>query len=513
MTRIRPPKAAPSGPGAGARRSFAAALLCLAGLAGEASVAHPAAAAPAAPAAALLPTYLGALAPGTLTSTIPTLADPTQTWELYLPKAYAATRKWPVLILFDPRSHGKQAAELFRDAADEFGWILASSNNTMSDGPSEPNARAINAMIPDVMKRLPIDEKRIYAGGFSGGAVLAWTVGLRANLLAGVISIGGRPAPEHLALVPKFALFAAAGEGDFNYQPTRELDAIAAKAGVPHRLEFFPGPHAWCPPETARHAVRWLEILAMRDGRALRDDERIERTLAEEAAGAEALASAGDALAAGRKLTEIGETFAGLASQGAVERAALRAAELLSSSAAKTSAKEEKAAEKYESQTFRRIGEASGLLRTSERPVTVGELRHLLGVDDAMRRRAAGGIGGAAGVRALAAVQVHLGYYLAQDLFAANDYRRAVPGLHLVTEIFPDNSFMLYNLACAQARSGLPEAALASLGAALEHGLQRPLQMEIDADLASLRDRPEFARLRERARELEAAKTPIPSAE
>jgi hypothetical protein len=368
-------------------------------------------------------------------------------------------------------------------------------------------------MIPDVMKRLPIDEKRIYAGGFSGGAVLAWTVGLRANLLAGVISIGGRPAPEHLALVPKFALFAAAGEGDFNYQPTRELDAIAAKAGVPHRLEFFPGPHAWCPPETARHAVRWLEILAMRDGRALRDDERIERTLAEEAAGAEALASAGDALAAGRKLTEIGETFAGLASQGAVERAALRAAELLSSSAAKTSAKEEKAAEKYESQTFRRIGEASGLLRTSERPVTVGELRHLLGVDDAMRRRAAGGIGGAAGVRALAAVQVHLGYYLAQDLFAANDYRRAVPGLHLVTEIFPDNSFMLYNLACAQARSGLPEAALASLGAALEHGLQRPLQMEIDADLASLRDRPEFARLRERARELEAAKTPIPSAE
>ena len=67
----------------------------------------------------------------------------------------------------------------------------------------------------------------------------------------------------------------------------------------------------------------------MRDGRALRDDERIERTLAEEAAGAEALASAGDALAAGRKLTEIGETFAGLASQGAVERAALRAAEFV----------------------------------------------------------------------------------------------------------------------------------------------------------------------------------------
>lgn len=158
-------------------------LICSAGASAESS------------APPVLPTYLGTLAPGSLTSAIPTLSDPTQTWELYLPQGFSPARKWPVLILFDPRSRGKVAAELFRAAADEFGWVLASSDNTMSDGPGEPNARAINAMIPDVMKRLPIDERRIYAGGFSGGAVLAWTVGLKGNYLAGVISIGGRPAP------------------------------------------------------------------------------------------------------------------------------------------------------------------------------------------------------------------------------------------------------------------------------------------------------------------------------
>lgn len=476
-----------------------AALLCLVGSA----VASLAAAAPSS--APPLPSYLGTLAPGTLTSAIPTLSDPTQTWELYLPTSFTPSRKWPVLILFDPRSRGKVAAELFRAAADEFGWVLASSNNTMSDGPSEPNARAINATIPDVMKRLPIDDRRIYAGGFSGGAVLAWTVGLKGNYLAGVISIGGRPAPEHLELVPKFALFSAAGEGDFNYQPTRELDAMAARAGVPHRLEFFPGPHAWCPPETARAAVRWLEILAMRDGRAPRDAARIEDTLKAELAAAEDLAARGDALAAGRKLTELGETFAGLGARESLDRSALRAGELLSSAAAKSSVKEEKAAEKYEAQAFRRIGEAAGVLRTSETPVAVGEIRHLLGVDDALHRREAGGIAGAAANRVLAAIQVHIGYYLTQDLFAASDYRRALPGLALVAAIFPENSFMLYNLACAQARSGLPEAALGSLAAALAHGLQQPLQIATDADLASLRDRPEFANLVARARELDAA--------
>ena len=55
-----------------------------------------------------------------------------------------------------------------------------------------------------------------------------------------------------------------------------------------------------------------------------------------------------------------------------------------------------------------------------------------------------------------------------------------------MAEIFPDDSFLLYNLACAQARSGLAEAALASLGQALDHGLAQPLQMATDADLASL---------------------------
>ncbi len=494
----------PEGGGRSASPWLVAALLCLAGSAGVSlAAAAPTSAAP-------LPTYLGTLAPGTLTSAIPTLSDPTQSWELYLPQGFSPARPWPVLILFDPRSRGRLAAELFREAADEFGWILASSNNTMSDGPGEPNARAINATIPDVLKRLPIDEKRIYAGGFSGGAVLAWTVGLKGNYLAGVISIGGRPAPEHLALAPKFALFSAAGEGDFNYQPTRELDAIAAKAGVPHRLEFFPGPHAWCPPAMARQAIGWLEVLAMRDGRAPRDPARVATLFAEELAAAEALAASGDALAAGRKFSEIGETFKGIATPEAENRAALRAGELLASAAARSAAKEEKAAAKYESQVFRRIGEAAAMLRTAERPVTVGELRHLLDVDEALHRREAGGIAGAAAVRALATIQVQIGYYLAQDFFASNDYRRAVPGLTLVTQIAPGNAFTLYNLACAQARSGLPEAAIASLESALAHGLQRPLQIATDADLASLRDRPEFAALVARARELEAAGSAIP---
>ncbi|MBP9826016.1 MAG: hypothetical protein KBF21_17440, partial [Thermoanaerobaculia bacterium] len=306
-------------------------------------------------------------------------------------------------------------------------------------------------------------------------------------------------------------LFAAAGEGDFNYQPTRELDRLAAKAGVPHRLEFFPGPHAWCPPAMARQAVGWLEVLAMRDGRTPRDAPRLEALLAEEMAAAELLAGTGEALAAGRRFTQIAETFHGIGTPETLAHARLRAETLLASGKAKSAVKEEKAAEKFESLALRRIGEAAALLRAAERPIAVGELRHLLAVDDTLHRRESGGIAGAAAGRALAAIQVQLGFYLSQELFAAGDYRRAIPGLALVAEIFPDDAFLLYNLACAQARAGLPEAALASLGQALDHGLAQPLQMATDADLASLRERPEFARLLARAREAESARATEPA--
>lgn len=488
-------------------RRRAVALLLLAGTLLSADL-RPALALPPEPAPATYPAYLGGLAAGSLTSRIPTLSDPTQTWELYLPKSYDPARKWPVLFIFDPRAQGKAAAELFRPAADEFGWILASSNNTMSDGPAEPNARALNATLPDVMKRLPIDERRIYATGFSGGAVLAWTVGLKGRYLAGVISVGGRPAPEHLALVPNFPLFSTAGERDFNYQPTRELDEIAARAGVPHRLEVHPGPHSWCPPETARRAIAWMEILAMRDGRKLRDDASVAATYASDLAEAEAMATAGEPLAAGRRYAEIATTYAGLVGEAELRKAAARSSEILGSPAAKTALKEEKAAEKYEAQAARRAAEAAGLLRSSERPVATGELRNRLAIEDALARKAAGGVAGRAATRALATISTHLGFYLTQELFAKGEYRRAIPGLELVTQLSPADTFMRYNLACAEARSGQVEEALATLSVALDHGLPQPTQMATDPDLESLRSRPEFAVLLARARELETAAKP-----
>ena len=67
-------------------------------------------------------------------------ADTSQTYTLYLPSAYDTTREWPLLLVFDPGARAARAAEVFREAAERFGWIVAASENSRN-GPWEPTLR------------------------------------------------------------------------------------------------------------------------------------------------------------------------------------------------------------------------------------------------------------------------------------------------------------------------------------------------------------------------------------
>ncbi len=433
---------------------------------------------------------------GEILSGVEPLADPSQTYELYLPSRFDPQKRWPLLLVFDPRMRGRVAAELFRPAAEELGWIVASSNKTASDGLADSNQRAINAMFPDVMRRLPIDERRIHATGFSGGAVLAWTVGVLGGKLAGVISVCGRPAPEHADKKPNFALYAATGVEDFNYLPTLDLMRMAEKAGVRRRLEVFPGPHAWFPPELARQSLVWMEMGEARAGLASPPPELVARLFAEERQAAEALLDSGDPYVAERRARAVADTFRGLADVSALEG---RAAALAKSPSYRAEAKAEEAAERYERLGMRRIAEGAALL-SREDPPAVASLRHHLALDDLLRAAADEGAEARAAKRLLNRTAVELSYYLAGDWLKAGDYRRALPALEIATVARPGDPVAWYNFACALARSGAPDRAVAALAKSLDAGLTHPEQMATDADLASLAGRPDFQALLDRAK-------------
>jgi dienelactone hydrolase len=200
---------------------------------------------------------------GTIVDPVPCADDPSQSYALYLPSAYTAERKWSLLLAFHPAARGRLMVEKYRAAAEQYGYVIAASNNSRN-GPFTVATAAAQAMSADVGRRFSIDPLRVYVTGMSGGARVATEIALARNNIAGVIaSSAGYPDSQPRASVP-FAVFSTAGTEDFNYLEMRLLDR---KLSSPHFLAVFNGGHTLPPDDVAFDALEWMELQAMQSGR------------------------------------------------------------------------------------------------------------------------------------------------------------------------------------------------------------------------------------------------------
>ena len=213
---------------------------------------------------------------GTINDPVQCAKDQAQSYALYLPSTYSHERTWGLLLAFHPAARGRLMVEKYRAAAEQYGYIVAASNNSRN-GPHAVSAAAAQAMSDDVGRRFAIDPKRVYLTGMSGGARVAMGIALAGNNIAGVIaSSAGYPDSQPRRKVP-FAVFATAGTEDFNYLEMRQLDR---KLSSPHFLAVFQGGHTLPPDDVAFEAIEWLELQAMQAGRRGRDEELAGRILA-----------------------------------------------------------------------------------------------------------------------------------------------------------------------------------------------------------------------------------------
>jgi len=234
------------------------------------------------------------LAKGRVVETVACPGEPGQSYALYLPSSFEPGKKWPVLFLFDPGARGPAAVESFRAAAETYGWILAGSNNSRN-GPIQDNVRAARAVWADALKRLPIDERRVYATGFSGGArvaslfpqavgrAIAGVIGCGAGLSSG-LAPGGLEAAAYVGLT---------GLADFNYGEMKALELAFDTTGLPHRFLFFEGRHDWPDPLVCARGVGWMEVMAMKAGLRPKDEALAESVIGRELDEARALEEAG----------------------------------------------------------------------------------------------------------------------------------------------------------------------------------------------------------------------------
>jgi len=443
-------------------------------------------------------------AAGQVIASVASRADTTNRYALYLPRRYDTGRRWPVLLVLDPRGRALHAMERFADAAERDGYVVMSSYNTVSDSTEEPNRRALNAMLADAEQRFAGDPGRIYLAGFSGTARLAW---LYASVLSGHVKgilgfaagLPWRGLDAYVALkkAPPFAFFGGAGMLDFNYDEVRLLDAMLdSLTHQPHRLEYFVGPHGWPPEAICGDAIDWMELQAVKDSAVLRNDSLISIWYTRRLDAAKRLEMSGDMYEAWRRYQATQEDFRGVRG---IEEATTKVAALSSLPIVRQSSAREddlgKSLDEYRTGVLRSF--VSDFQAAKQPPPLARALKDLRIAD--LQRHAADStrdrLAALEAQRALILVRVTTGYYEPRAYQARGDFTRALAMLAVAHALDPADPDVCYEIAEAEASTGRVSEAIESLRCAAARGGLTADVVRGDHAFDAIRGIPAFASL------------------
>lgn len=210
-------------------------------------------------------------------ATVTCSVDSTQSYALYLPSTYTTAKRWPIIYFFDPGGRGRRPLDLYRDLGETYGFILAGSNNSRNF--SSDQSKAVLALWQDTHARLALDERRIYASGFSGGARVAGAMALSGppGQIAGVIAHGAGYPTNKPKSKDEIPYFFAVGEEDFNWQEVVSIRREREEQGSPYRVRVYPGKHQWAPATVMEEAVQYMNLKAMQAGILEKDASLIGR--------------------------------------------------------------------------------------------------------------------------------------------------------------------------------------------------------------------------------------------
>lgn len=430
---------------------------------------------------------------GTVVPQVSCLGQPAQSYALYLPSSYSPDRRWPIIYAFDPLGRGAVPVELYKKAAEEYGYIVAASNNARN-GPAALEMAAAQAIWHDTHQRLAIDKDRVYATGFSGGARFATFFALYCYTcsIAGVIAHGAGypkqtpPANDHLLY------YAAIGTADFNYPEIIALRTNKEEHGASFKVKIYDGPHQWAPPEVAQDAIDWLELKAMQSGRKKPDAAFVHRLFEKVQAEAAQSAQSGDVLTEFYALRSLVFDFKGLedVTRFQSQLAALKSSKLLK----KANREQNQAIEKQNSLTATTSSDISQLGSVGPQQIPALKEQIMSVFSDLRRQAKSGGRDHLVYVRAMNQLLLQ-GIEDGQEQFRSGEYERAAAYFELMADAAPDQSSPLLLLAETRVHMGDKKGALKALKEAVRRGVKSRETLTQDPELAPLLPDPEFQRI------------------
>ena len=433
-----------------------------------------------------VPAQVGAGAPADTGTLIPRVqtGDGDHSYAAFLPPGYDPAVRWPALVLMDPRGRAMVPLGIFRPAAAQLGYVILSSYDTSSDQPTsgEDTRSAVEAVLNDAVARYSLDQRRFYLAGFSGTARIAWSMAVgNGGYFPAILGFGGGLAPPLAAMMlaegqSSPAFFGGAGAEDFNYAEMWRTDAALDRLGIPHGIMFFPGGHAWPPPEVAAEGLEWVELSAQGAGLAPVDTAWVRARLHHHLGAIRDLARGGrahDAVIRSRRVIPAFEPFAPLAGDS-LEAARRLLAELLESDAVRHATRTLDRWIEWEYGRGPAFEKARQAL-DGRRPPDAERLARQLDLRE-LHRQSAGAdtVAAQAAARVLAGYMAQASFYLPRQYLAEGDTLRAIRSLELAHRIAPASRAVCARLGSLEPADRARSPSLSEFCAAGEREPGRP---------------------------------------
>ncbi len=187
-----------------------------------------------------------------------------QSYALYLPESYDPEIPHAIIYIFDPAARGALGVNVFREAAERYGFILVCSNNARN-GSWDIVFNAANAIFADTEKKLNLNLDRRYTAGFSGGSRAALAIAvLSEGKIRGVIGCGAAfpPLAEYQPRKEDtFHYIALVAQRDMNFHEHQVASEKLTQIGISNSLYIFDGVHQWPAPSVVEIALAELDLL------------------------------------------------------------------------------------------------------------------------------------------------------------------------------------------------------------------------------------------------------------
>jgi dienelactone hydrolase len=205
---------------------------------------------------------------GGITNPVLCREDRSESYAVYLPPTYSINKKWPIIYAFDSHSNGLLPVNLFKKAAEKYGYIVVGSNDSKNGLSTQETNAIVSQLFADSREKLSIDTTRIYTAGFSGGARVACSAALKYPFISGIIACSAGCSANEI-ISRGVSIIGIAGMLDMNYLELRNLMRELDNSNVQHYLLTFNGKHEWPSSDLIEEAVSWLELDAIRNKKAI----------------------------------------------------------------------------------------------------------------------------------------------------------------------------------------------------------------------------------------------------